>query len=206
MRNEKSGVQDVSDFEIWNLFRSGDDTAFQVIYHTYFDKLFNYGCHFTRDFTLVEDTLQDLFIDLKRRCSHLSETDKILPYLYSALRRKIIRVRDRQKKFEEHDPESSFTVVASIDESIIDNEQQRENQVKLQRALDALPENYREIIFLFYYENLGYEEIKEIQGFENVKSARNLLYKALNSLKKGMISIILFLIYFYSNFEKIKKI
>lgn len=206
MEKEQSDVQGLSDFDIWNLFRSGSDTAFHFIYHSYFDKLYNYGCHFTKDFTLVEDTLQDLFIELKRRCDHLSETDKILPYLYSAFRRKIIRSRDKQKRFEEHNPERSFAVVASIDELIMDTEQQRENQLKLQRALDELPENYREIIYLFYYENLGYEEIREIQGFENVKSARNLLYKALNTLKKGMSPILLVLLHMHNCFEKFKGI
>ena len=58
---------------------------------------------FTKDQSLVEDTLQDLFLELKKKCEHLSQTDKILPYLYSAFRRKIIRFRAKLSRFQEID-------------------------------------------------------------------------------------------------------
>ena len=65
--------------------------------------------------------------------------------------------------------------------------------MRLQKAIESLSERHREIIFLFFYEDLTYEEIREIQDFENIKSARNLLYKALKSLRKK-IEVLLFLI------------
>ncbi len=183
MKEDRIDAQELSDVEIWNLFRSGSDSAFNYIYQKYFDKLYNYGCQFTQDQSLVEDTLQDLFIELKLRCAHLSQTDKILPYLYSAFRRKIIRFRAKLSKFKELDAADSFAIIAGADEFIINDEEERENHLRLQKALNALPENYREIIYLFYFENLSYEEIREIQGFTNIKSARNLLYKAINTLR-----------------------
>lgn len=184
MKENRIDEQELSDVEIWNLFRSGSDSAFHYIYQKYFDKLYNYGCQFTQDQSLVEDTLQDLFIELKLRCGHLSQTDKILPYLYSAFRRKIIRFRAKLSRFKEIDSEDSFPVIAGADEFIINDEEEKENHLRLQKALNKLPENYREIIYLFYYENLSYEEIRAIQGFMNIKSARNLLYKAVNTLGK----------------------
>ncbi len=184
MIKNRSDEQELSDYEIWNLFRSGSDSAFHYIYQQYFDKLYNYGCQFTQDQSLVEDALQDLFIELKRRCEHLSPTDKILPYLYSAFRRKMIRFRAKLSRFKELDSEDSFLIIAGADEFIINEEEERENQLRLQKALNELPENYREIIYLFYYENLSYEEIRVVQGFTNIKSARNLLYKAVNTLRK----------------------
>lgn len=183
MKKNRSEEQELSDVEIWNLFRSGSDSAFNYIYQQYFEKLYNYGCQFTQDHPLVEDALQDLFIELKRRCGHLSSTDKILPYLYSAFRRKIIRFRDKLSRFKEFDSTDSFLIIPGADELIIKDEEEREHHLKLQKALNELPENYREIIYLFYYENLSYEEIREIQGFSNIKSARNLLYKAISVLK-----------------------
>lgn len=184
MKINRIDEQELSDVEIWNLFRSGSDSAFDYIYQKYFDKLYNYGCQFTQNQSLVEDTLQDLFIELKLRCEHLSQTDKILPYLYSAFRRKIIRFRAKQSRFKEIDSEDLFSIIAGADEFIINDEEERENHLRLQKALNELPENYREIIYLFYYENLSYEEIQAIQGFTNIKSARNLLYKAVNTLRK----------------------
>jgi hypothetical protein len=91
MKKSQGNEQERSDLELWNLFRSGSEPAFEYIYQTYFDKLYNYGCQFTQDHGLVEDVLQELFLELKQRCRHLSETDNIQPYLYSAFRRKLIR-------------------------------------------------------------------------------------------------------------------
>jgi len=193
MKKKQRAEQELSDFEIWNLFRSGSDSAFDFIYQKYFNKLYNYGCQFTKDQSLVEDTLQDLFIELKRRCEYLSQTDKILPYLYSAFRRKIIRGRSNLGMFKELDSEYPFPITSGADELIINDEEEKANQLRIQKALNELPENYREIIYLFYYENLSYEEIREIQGFENIKSARNLLYKALNKLRNTIISFLLML-------------
>lgn len=193
MKQNRSDEQELSDVEIWNLFRSGSDSAFNYIYQQYFDKLYNYGCQFTLDQSLVEDTLQDLFIELKLRCEHLSATDKILPYLYSAFRRKMIRFRSKLSRFKELDSADSFPIIAGADESIIRDEEERENHLRLQKAMNELPENYREIIYLFYFENLSYEEIQAIQGFSNIKSARNLLYKAVNSLRKRITFFFLLL-------------
>lgn len=191
MKKSQSDEQERSDLEIWNLFRSGEESAFEFIYQKYFDKLYNYGCQFTRDHALVEDALQELFIELRRRSEHLSATNKIQPYLYSAFRRKIIRYRNKRSKFKELDAQHSFPIVPNIEESIIEDEIKSENLMRLQKGLDTLSERHREIIFLFFYEELTYEEIREIQGFENLKSARNLLYKALQSLRKEIKVVLL---------------
>jgi RNA polymerase sigma factor (sigma-70 family) len=183
----------LSDPEIWDLFRSGDQFAFEYIYHNYFDSLYNYGRQFTRDYAMVEDVLQELFIELKRRSKHLSPTNKIQPYLYSAFRRKIIRYRYKNSKFGDWDEKHSFSIMTNVEETIIEEESLRENKLRLQKAIEKLSERHREIIFLFYYENLSYEEIREIQGFDQVKSARNLLYKALTALRKQLLVLFLFL-------------
>jgi len=195
MKINRKDLRKLSDEEIWKLFKSGNNLAFEYIYQVYFDKLYNYGHQFTRDHALVEDALQELFLDLKRRSKYLSETDNILLYLYTAFRRKVIRFRDRSNKFEEFIPEKSFKIKSSIEAAIIEAELQQEYSRKLNLALEKLSEKHREIIYLFYYENFSYQEIKEIQGFEDVKSARNLLYKAINALKTAIKYLPLLLLF-----------
>lgn len=186
MKNRQLDKGQFTDGEVWNLFRAGDEAAFEYLYRQYFDQLYNYGCQFTKDHSLVEDVIQEFFLELRRRSRFLSPTDKILPYLYSGFRRKIIRARTKRSKFKALDIRQSFSLVGNIEDEIIEDEEKRTNQEKLHRAIESLSERHREMIFLFYYENLSYEEIKEIQEFENVKSARNLLYKALQALRKDM--------------------
>ncbi len=49
---------------IWDKFKSGDQKAFEIIYNEYVDVLYAYGSKMTSDKSLVEDSIQDLFIDI----------------------------------------------------------------------------------------------------------------------------------------------
>ncbi|MFT7231845.1 MAG: RNA polymerase sigma factor (sigma-70 family) [Cyclobacteriaceae bacterium] len=192
----KESYNDLSDAELWDQFRGASDSAFDFIYQKFYDRLYNYGHQFTPDQALVEDAIQELFIDLRRRSGHLSATDKILPYLYNAFRRKIIRLRDKERKNQEFDTSKSFAITLSIEDEIITNDLEREDLQKLQSAMKGLSPKYREVIYHFYYENLSYSEIQEVLGFDNIKSVRNLLYKALKSLRRGMILFLLIIRFF----------
>jgi len=52
----------------------------------------------------------------------------------------------------------------------------------LQRALDNLPEKYRTIVVLRYFEDLKIDEIAEILN-ENVNTVKTRLYKSLEILR-----------------------
>lgn len=57
--------------------------------------------------------------------------------------------------------------------------------IDLKRALDALPEKYRSIIVLRFFEDLKLEEISEILKV-NVNTVKTRLYKALQMLRLSM--------------------
>lgn len=190
---EKKLIHELSDTEIWDLFREGSDNAFDFIYKKFYDRLYKYGCQFTPDHALVQDAIQELFIELRRRSSHLSSTDNILPYLYNAYRRKVIRLRDKSRRNQEFDMSKSFGISISVEDEIVSKDMQKEDLEKLQNAMNGLSEKYREIIYHFYYENLSYLEIQEIIGFDSVKSVRNLLYKAIKSLRNLMATFLIFI-------------
>ncbi|MEQ9287163.1 MAG: sigma factor-like helix-turn-helix DNA-binding protein [Cyclobacteriaceae bacterium] len=61
-----------------------------------------------------------------------------------------------------------------------------ENIHKLNHAREYLTKRQKQAIYYFYYEDLSYEEVSEIMGLNNVKSTRNLVYKAINILKSHM--------------------
>lgn len=57
--------------------------------------------------------------------------------------------------------------------------------IDLHRALDELPDNYRSIIILRFFEDLKIEEIAEILD-ENVNTIKTRLYKSLDKLRVKM--------------------
>jgi len=72
-------------------------------------------------------------------------------------------------------------VLLSYDLGTIDNYE----NIDLQRALDSLPDNYRSVIVLRYFEDLKIEEIAEILD-ENVNTVKTHLYKSLEKLRIKM--------------------
>lgn len=198
--NLKAGKQyeELSDSEIWDQFCLGVESAFEYIYTSNFDRLYNYGCQFTTNTSLVEDAIQELFIDLGRRSAHLSPTNKILPYLYTAFRRKIIRLRDKESRNQEFEENKSFEITLSVEDKIIKEDIEKEDLQKLRSAVASLTLRHREIIYYFYYENLGYAEIQQILGFEDIKSVRNLLYSILKTLRKKITNTLILAIWLSS--------
>ena len=195
--SQKDSFGNLNDAEIWSLFLKGNEHAFHFIYQTNFDRLYNYGCQFTSDHMLVEDAIQEVFIDLHKRARFLSATDKILPYLFTAFRRKIIRMIERSRKHQTSEVDESFAFELSMEDEMIEKNLNESTMLRLKSSLEDLSPRYREIIYHFYYENLSYNEIQEILAFENIKSVRNLLYKALKALRKHVVVIMIGILVFF---------
>ncbi len=187
-KEKSSSFINVSDLDIWKQFKSGNESAFIYIYKTHFQNLYNYGLQFSRDASLVEDCIQDLFIDIRRTRKRLSDTTSIKLYLYKAIRRKVLQYLKSSKsklRIGLLQDGHNFHFTFSHEHYLIAQQLTDEKIKRLNRALSKLPQRQREVIYYFFYEQLSYEEIKEVMNFSNVKSVRNKAYIALKALRKS---------------------
>ena len=83
--------QEHVDAVVWNAFKSGDRKALDYIFNKYVKLLYAYGGKITKDQDLVEDCIQDLFVELWQRRHSLSEVTHIKYYLLKSLRRRVAR-------------------------------------------------------------------------------------------------------------------
>jgi len=179
--------KEADDFTIWLEFKNGSESAFSFIYKKYFDNLLNYGLQFTKDQELVKDLIQDFFIDLREKRGKLGNTDSIKYYLFKSLRRKITKYLKKEKKLTfPINVIQSFHVVLSHESILINQQLDQEQAKRLEKAFAKLTPKQREVVFYIFYENLSYKEIASILGLMNIKSARNILYRAIDSIKKNM--------------------
>lgn len=182
---------------IWSAFKAKDESAFIYIYQKYFPRLVNYGHQFTRDSQLVEDSIQDLFIDLRKNRPNLTRTlTSIKPYLFKALKRRIIEYRRKVKyTLDSGDSEfGDFEIVPSVESKMIQSQMIEERLVRVKKAISQLTDRQREVLYYLYYENLSYSEIKDLMGMSHVRSTRNLVYKAIAALKE-MAKVVAFLLF-----------
>lgn len=197
------------DPEIWEAFRGGHEGAFAYLYETYFDALYNYGCHLVGNSGPVEDSLQDLFIDLRQRRAHLSQVQHIKPYLFCAFRRLLIKQMEKERKraniwrlfsfsavaFAEDTSTSAtpdmphrlairFSDLSATSHSFTEGQLTEVQARYLEQALAQLPKRQKEALFHFFYEGFTYAEVADVMELGSAKAARNLVYKALGSLRQ----------------------
>lgn len=179
---------------IWKAFKSGDKSAFSEIYKTHIQGLLNYGNKIRPDRQLVQDAVQDLFIELWNSRERLNDTSSIKFYLFRSLRNKLSR-------FSNADHSSSLDDIyetlsdPSISFYIFENEIQLERIERLQKSILKLSRRQQEAINLRYFHDFNNEEIAEMMGL-NYQSACKLIYGGLRFLKENIKLFIFILLFF----------
>ncbi len=181
------GKQELNDSQLWNSFKKGDNKALAEIYSANSRKLYWYGLSFTKNNLLIEDAIQDLFSELIASRQRLSSTNNIQFYLIKSFKRVLQRKINQERRFFLSDKQIShdFELIHSIEYFIVKEEKHNQQLRSLYEAIKMLTSRQKEAIYLKFSENLDYEEIAEIMDM-TVESCRNLIYKAIKSLKKSL--------------------
>jgi RNA polymerase sigma-70 factor (ECF subfamily) len=181
----------MNDIALWQQLKDGNKAALQNIYQQHIKMLLQYGKKISKDEQLVEDCAQDLFIELWKKRTTIGMTDSIAKYLVISLKRKIIRqISAKQKKYSSNEPEEhQFDGEFAIEDQLINAERSAEQSAKLKAALSSLSKRQQEALYLKYHADMDYKEIGEVMDI-NYQSVRNLVFNALQALRKGMILLI----------------
>ena len=173
--------------KLWDAFREGNQSAFSAIYQKYRSALSNYGSRIVSDTALIEDSIQDLFVDLWNRREYVSRTSSVKFYLFKALRHRILRNKrnSHSANMEPLDKHVSLFTESSYEEDTIKVQLQSEQIRHLQNSLAKLPPRQREAINLRYFHYFSNEEIAAIMEI-TYPSACKLIYAALKSLTASL--------------------
>ncbi|MEL7001993.1 MAG: RNA polymerase sigma factor [Bacteroidota bacterium] len=183
-REKYSVLDKLSDQQIFDKFKNGDRLAFTYIYNKYVNPLFNFGRQFSTDQELIKDCIHDLFIRLRRPGKKVKILS-IKSYLYKCLYHDLIKKLDKEKKpFEADSGLPNFHIALSHEHTLINQQITNARRENLEHSLNRLSEKQRRAVLLYFYEELSYKEISEVFGMSNVKSARKLIYRAMDKLKE----------------------
>lgn len=192
--------------ELWNDFRNGDKGAFAYIYVRFFPVLYRYGCRICNDRDLVQDCIQDLFLELSKAPENLSATTSIRYYLYRCIRRKIAvkasaMHRHRFESLEDNDcGEFHEGVTLPFEFRHIEMESAVERRTEILKALQFLTKKQRKVIQLRFFENMSHKEISTAMSI-NISTVYNLISLATSALKgiirrTPMVALILLRFFF----------
>ena len=177
----------VEEKELWNSFRTGNNSAFITIYERFFDSLYSYGYRINSNEELVKDAIHDVFLDLKQNTSSLGETDSIKFYLFTCLKRRMFRELKKWSNLkEEFDQNDCFEITFSHEQALIDRQVDMEKAQKINAAIQSLSPRKREAIYYVYYEGMSYQQVAALMDLADSKSARDLIYKSLKCLRESL--------------------
>ena len=179
------------DITLWNQFKNGDEDSFVLLFRNYYPGLFNYGCKISADSELVEDCIQELFMEIWRSAGK-ADIISFKAYIFKAFKFKLIRLITKNNKVRSlNDSAGENTFELSHENFIIDKELNTAKREKVLQALQELSPRQKEIIYLKFYLGLSYEEVSEIMQI-NYQAARNLTYQAIKVMKQAITYQLIF--------------
>ena len=144
--NEKNDLYQ----NIWQKFMEGDEEALSSIYFDFFDMLLNFGMKYSSDRFLVEDCIQNLFVDLLKNRQKQRPVTNIRFYLMKALRNQMAseqRITKRMLSVDESD-EADFRISYSVENSLIACETDEMQSRFLKMVMEGLTTRQKEALYL----------------------------------------------------------
>lgn len=164
----------------WNKIKSGDEAAFMQVYDANYKHLYLFGFSICQDADIVKDQIHDLFCEIWEKRTRLSTVYNIKSYLFTCLKRKIIKDIKLPTKL----IPAQEDIAPSIEEEIIASQTEEMNAAKLANAFQSLSPSQRQIMLLKYYDGLSYEEIAH-QLNNKPRTIYNQVHDALKRLRSS---------------------
>lgn len=183
----------LSDHDLANLLKNGDELAFTEIYDRYKGPLYVHAFNLLRDREEAKDILQQIFAVLWTGRNDFVLKSHLSGYLYTAVRNKIFKLIAHKEVASKYI--SSLAEFGAKGECVTDH-LVRENQLLaiIEKEIAELPEKMREVFELSRKTGLSHKEIALRLNISE-KTVRNQVNNALKILrvKLGLMAYLLLL-------------
>ncbi|MEM6342259.1 MAG: sigma-70 family RNA polymerase sigma factor [Bacteroidota bacterium] len=165
--------------------------AFKALFHEHYRFLFAIAIKMGADRELAKDVIQSLFLGLWERRNRLQEVQHWRAYLKKALERDLIRAFTKQQQNQpiEETPLKD-TASPSYESLLIQKERGKETVKDLQKALNRLPEQEKQVLKMRFQEGLSYDEIAASTG-KSKQTVYNQIHSAIKRLKDVLLCLLL---------------
>ncbi len=175
----------MSDEQLTAQLQQSSETAFRALYDRYAQALFETALHKTNHREAAEEMVQDLFVALWTRRTELQHVEQIRPYLFGALRYRVISylrtVMAERRQATAVDLPASLSEQGAAERSI----SVEETQAAINTALANLPEKTRQIFSMSRMEEKPHREIAATLDL----SEKSVEYHITQALKQLRVSL-----------------
>lgn len=171
--------------ESYRRFREeGDEQGLAEIIRDYQDGLILYLHTLVGDLGLAEELAEDTFVRLGTKKPRNKGGSAFRTWLYTIGRHIAVdhwRRRSRRRETPLEEAAQQPGELAQPEQTYLQNEQRRQ----LYGALAALPPDYRQILWLVYFESFSLRAAASVMG-KSPHAAETLVYRARSALKKQL--------------------
>ncbi len=171
--NKKNPEQTISDAELLQRYRQGDEKAFEEIVNRYKNPLYAFLRRFVNRQDIVEDVFQETFLQLYSSRDSFDAERPLRPWLFTIAANK---AKDALRKIQRQSSMSMGTLAdageLSLDEVVnilTSYETTPESEIskeetarRVRQIISEMPENLRGILILAYFEQFSYKHMAEI--------------------------------------------
>lgn len=161
-----------------------DERSFRLFVESYSDDLLYYACYLVSSREEAEEIVSDVFLDVWKRRSHLSEIQDMKAWLLTLVHnRSISCLRQRARVpdsvlLEDVGANALPSDLQTPDEHLIS----REEIARINRVINQFPPRCRQVFVLAKIEKLPYKEIARMLGI-SVKTIDNHIASALRQIR-----------------------
>jgi len=177
-----------SDALLVNAYVNGYESALGELIARHKDRIYRFIYSKVYDRDVTEDIFQDTFVKVINtlKKGNYNEEGKFLPWVMRIAHNLVIdyfRRNNRMPKFESNDDFNIFSVLSDGDlnaeRSMIKDQVQKD----VQRLIEELPEDQKEVLIMRIYKDMSFKEISEQTGV-SINTALGRMRYALINLRK----------------------
>lgn len=155
--------QNITDEMAATSVQRGDQEAFGILVTRYEEKLLRYGRKFLSSSEDIEDIVQDVFLSCYQNIQSFDASQKFSPWIYRIAHNAFVNGLRRHKRsplvFVDFD---ALLAHPAYEDPVPREREQAEVKRMIDQSLKALGPKYREVLVLYYLEELSYKEIADI--------------------------------------------
>lgn len=167
-------------FSLYIQYLDGDEGALEALVRRYSDPLIRFAYCYVQSAAEAEDIMEDTVVALILKRKRLTDGDALHGYLYKTARNKAIDCLRRRSRRDV--PLEDVENVLTAGDLEADVSRRARNQT-VYRCMQALPEQYKEVLHLTYFEGFSPAEVSHILK-RSPKQVYNLLSRSKNALRE----------------------
>lgn len=168
--------------ESYQRFLSGDESALSDIIREHKDGLMLYINSLVRNVDIAEELTEETFVKLVLKRPKFLEKSSFKTWLYAVGRNVTL---DYLRKNKQRISLDECGEITADEESLEKSWLRQENRIHLHRTIEKLKPEYRQVLWLYYFEDLSHREISKIMG-KSVHNIETLAYRARGALKQKL--------------------